>query len=303
MIENAIPKIGVHGSRCQCLRSRRVITQLCAERLAAGGHRAAPSVVGAGRAVRCRKTSSRVGRRSRTSSNSSPAASRARTAAVSAAAAAVAPASTVTCAAAPGRRCRRARRAAAPGRRAADAVTITRSPPSRPLSSVGRALGDHPAGAHHGDPVGELVGLVEVLRGQQHRRTGRRPPGGRSARPRCARAGPGRWWARRGRAAAVGGSGRPRCRVGGASRRSRSTTLRSAASAGRTRRAARRRGLARSAFERSCRRPNMTRFSRPKSTSSSAAAWPTSPIDGPHLRAGRGVRRGLRRAPRRRRSG
>ena len=55
------------------------------------------------------------------------------------------------------------------------------------LELGGGALGDHPAGAHHGDPVGELVGLVEVLRGEQHRRArARRPRRTPSARPRCA---------------------------------------------------------------------------------------------------------------------
>ena len=38
------------------------------------------------------------------------------------------------------------------------------------LELVGRALGDHAAAVDHGDEVGQAVGLVEVLRGQQHRR-------------------------------------------------------------------------------------------------------------------------------------
>ena len=42
--------------------------------------------------------------------------------------------------------------------------------PTDALSSPRRALGDHPAVVDDRDPVGELVGLVEVLRGQQHRR-------------------------------------------------------------------------------------------------------------------------------------
>ena len=38
------------------------------------------------------------------------------------------------------------------------------------LELVGRALGDHAAAVDDGDEVGEAVGLVEVLRGQQDRR-------------------------------------------------------------------------------------------------------------------------------------
>ena len=37
------------------------------------------------------------------------------------------------------------------------------------LSSVGRALGDEPAAVDDADPVGELVGLLEVLRGEEDR--------------------------------------------------------------------------------------------------------------------------------------
>jgi len=37
------------------------------------------------------------------------------------------------------------------------------------LELVGRPLGDHPAVVDHRDPVGQLVGLVQVLGGQQHR--------------------------------------------------------------------------------------------------------------------------------------
>ncbi len=38
------------------------------------------------------------------------------------------------------------------------------------LELVGGAVRDHAAGVDHGDPVGEPVGLVEVLGGQQHGR-------------------------------------------------------------------------------------------------------------------------------------
>ena len=40
----------------------------------------------------------------------------------------------------------------------------------RALQFPGRAFGDHLAGVDHGDPIGELVRLVQVLRGQEHRR-------------------------------------------------------------------------------------------------------------------------------------
>jgi hypothetical protein len=42
--------------------------------------------------------------------------------------------------------------------------------PDRRLELAGRALGDHAAVVDDRDPVGELVGLVEVLRAQQHGR-------------------------------------------------------------------------------------------------------------------------------------
>ena len=80
--------------------------------------------------------------------------------------------------------------------------------------------------------------------------------------------------------AAAGSPGRPRCRDGGASRPSTSTTLRSAASASPN--AAEQLVGARAGrrpCDRSCRRPNITRFSRPNSTSSRAEAWPTRPIE------------------------
>src|SRR5918994_2118875 len=44
---------------------------------------------------------------------------------------------------------------------------------NRGLELVGGALGDDFAAVDDGDPVGELIGLIEVLRGQEHRRTTR----------------------------------------------------------------------------------------------------------------------------------
>ena len=40
---------------------------------------------------------------------------------------------------------------------------------SRRLSSSGRALGDQPAAVEHRDPVGELIGLLQVMRGEEDR--------------------------------------------------------------------------------------------------------------------------------------
>ena len=47
---------------------------------------------------------------------------------------------------------------------------MERALPDRGLELRRRALGDHLAAVDHGDPVGELIGLVEVLRAQQNRR-------------------------------------------------------------------------------------------------------------------------------------
>ena len=49
----------------------------------------------------------------------------------------------------------------------------TRVVPVRPISSSGRALGDEATGDHHADAVGEVLGLVEVVRREQHGRSAR----------------------------------------------------------------------------------------------------------------------------------
>ena len=128
---------------------------------------------------------------------------------------------------------------------ASSSVTSSRSPPICGLELVGRALGDHRAVVDHDDLVGEPVGLVEVLRGQQHggalrRRGPRSSPTGSAG---CA--GPGRSSARRGTAPAGGRRARRPGRAGGACRRSRSSPGASRRRSGRTARAARPRARAR----------------------------------------------------------
>ena len=118
------------------------------------------------------------------------------------------------------RRARRSRRLLVVGPRASPRAARRRT---RPFSSSERALGDHAAVVDHRDAVGEPVGLVEVLRGEQHGGA-RRPRAPRSS-PRAGAgcAGRARWWARRGTAPAGARPARRRGRGGGACRRSRSS--------------------------------------------------------------------------------
>ena len=68
------------------------------------------------------------------------------------------------------------------------------------LLELGRgAVGDHPAAVEHGDAVGQPVGLLQVLGGQEARSPPRRPGRRRPATPPGGCAGPGRWSARPGR--------------------------------------------------------------------------------------------------------
>ena len=139
------------------------------------------------------------------------------------------------------------------------------------------AVGDDPALVQDRDPVGEVLGLVEVLRREQHRGAlaGERP--GRSSTPRAATAGRARSSARRGRARAGRRSGSSRCRGGGACRRSRSPPVRPAASVSANR--ASRSSAIRPGSGRCRSWATSTRFSRPVRISSTAANWPVRLID------------------------
>ncbi len=98
------------------------------------------------------------------------------------------------------------------------------------LEAVRGVVGDDAAAVDDGDLVGERVGLLEVLRREQHGRAVGDEAGGR--RPTCPRAWPGRarWSARRGRSPTAARRARRRGRGGGACRRSRSWPRRPAAS-------------------------------------------------------------------------
>ena len=147
-----------------------------------------------------------------------------------------------------------------------------------PLEPVRGVVGDHPAGVDDGDLVGERVGLLEVLRGQQHRRAvaddpaydvphllalGRVEAGRRLVEEDHATAGRPGW--RRGRA---GGACR-RCRSWPAARRRRR---------GRTTPAARPTGSGRRGAVRLSSSPIITRFCVPVRSSSTEAYCPVRPI-------------------------
>ncbi len=147
-----------------------------------------------------------------------------------------------------------------------------------PLELVRGALGDDPAVVQHRDPVGELVGLVQVLGGEEDRHAV-----GHQLAARCATwhggcAGRGRWSVRRGRSPAAIPPASWRGRAGAACRRSRWTRT------GRPRRPGRTSPAARSVFRlpsarpRWCRSAISFRFSRPVIRLSTAENWPVTPI-------------------------
>ena len=197
MIGWIVEKISSSGCRMKCRRFRAVTTVGVARRRrssrgeqgGAAGAPSGPSRPGCPRAtahvrrpsslgaapVSCRNTSSSVGRRRPMSLTAIPARR--------SSAAASSTSSSPSRGAGkpepgPGARPARARRSP-PGRAppralsrcaALDSSTSSIWPPTRSLSSLPVPFGDHPPVVDHRDPVGELVGLLQVLGGQQDRR-------------------------------------------------------------------------------------------------------------------------------------
>ena len=177
------------------------------------------------------------------------------------------------------RRSRRGSRATSSSRVGSAGRTVSVWPPTIALEPVGRVVGDDPAVVDDRDLVGQRVGLLEVLRGQQD---GRAVGDERCARrPTCPRAWPGRgrWSARRGRSPPGGRRGSRRGRAGGACRRSRSWRAGRRRRSGRTRRAA---PAARACAPRARRGRAAGRSARgsgvPVRSSSTDAYWPVRPI-------------------------
>ena len=75
------------------------------------------------------------------------------------------------------------------------------------LELVARARGDHPAVVDHRDPLGELIGLLQVLGGQQQRGAPALEVSDRMPRSGCGCAGRARWSARRGRGSGAASAG------------------------------------------------------------------------------------------------
>ena len=157
----------------------------------------------AGCPVRVRNTSSRLGSRSPSSAATMPSSSSRRTTAASmagsVAAAATRPVSWWTSGTRPGDLGHDGgdRRGRARGRpRGPPSVW----PPVLAFSSAGVPLRHHQAVVDDHDLVGQLVGLVQVLGGQQHGGAVGHHAAGWSPRPGCGPAGPARWSARPGTA-------------------------------------------------------------------------------------------------------
>ena len=130
---------------------------------------------------------------------------------------------------APKRSSDRAPAAAAPPGRRGSPRRVGR--PISALSVGGRALGHDPPVVDDPDAVGEDVGLLEVLRGQEDRdAVVAREPRDLGPERACGSAGRGRSWARRGRGCSAGARARAPGRAGASCRPSSVRTLRSAAS-------------------------------------------------------------------------
>ena len=116
----------------------------------------------------------------------------------------------------------RARRRAAPSESAVAGVDLDHVLAGARLELVGRAGRDDLAVVDDDDLLGELVGLVEVLRRQQHVGAGAARGRGSCPRARCGCGDRGRWSARRAAAASARRRGWRRGRACGACRPSRS---------------------------------------------------------------------------------
>ena len=140
----------------------------CRDLLAVGG-----VVSAAVRPVRVKKTSSRLGRCRESSVTAMPAAASRATASVSASSSLTGTASTplrISSAGAPDATSARISRGRLAGRAGSDGPHLEGLAADDPLEPVGGVVRDDPAVVDDGDLVGERVGLLQVLRGQQHRR-------------------------------------------------------------------------------------------------------------------------------------
>ena len=148
----------------------------------------------------------------------------------------------------------------------------------RRLQLAARALGDLLALVDDGDAGGELVGLVEILRGEQDGDAGIGERRGSCARRPAAHSDRGRSSARRGRARPASRPARRRCRACAACRRNRPSPACAAASE-RSKAASSSSARAFAARPRKPqRRASSRRFSRPVRSSSSEANWPVMAI-------------------------
>ena len=165
------------------------------------------------------------------------------------------------------------------GRAAVGEAQLHRRAADPRLQLLGGAPGDDPAAVEHRDRVGQSVGLLEVLGGEEDRHAFARPGARRCPRALRGCAGRGRSSARRGRGAAAARPCPSPGRAAAASRPSRSRRAGRRRRRGRRRRAARRCGRRAARPGRRRSRAIRSRFSRPVSTSSTAANWPVRLID------------------------
>ena len=153
-------------------------------------------------------------------------------------------------------------------------VQVDPLPADLRLQCVRGAGGGHPPLVEQHDPIGEPVGLLEVLGGEDDRRPGPHQLRDRCPHRRCGWWGRGPWWARRGRSPAARRPGSSPGRAGGACPRSNSSPAGPSPRRGRTARSAPVRAGGRPRRPRCISLPIMTRFSRPVCSSSTAAYWP-----------------------------